>query len=374
MTTILAELQGRTDRMVDDLATIVAIESPSEDLAATARCARAVAELGIDLLGTAPSEMVVDGRTHLHWDFGSDPKVILLGHLDTVWPLGTVARWPFAVSEGIASGPGCFDMKGGVVQLLHAASVLNDRSQIAILLTTDEEIGSPSSRGLIEKVATGARAVLVCEPSADGALKTERKGAARYRMTITGRAAHAGLDPEKGANATHAAALVIVAITALGDADRGTTVTPTLLRSGTAVNTVPAEAILYVDVRARSVAEQERVEAALEALESAIPGTVLNLEREGITPPLERTSSSELFARATRIATDLGMPALREASVGGASDGNFTAAMGVPTLDGLGPVGGGAHAEGEHLVVGAMTERAALVAALADEIAQERHT
>lgn len=371
MRAFVSELRARTDRMLEDLATLVAIDSPSEDVAATARCVRAAAELGRELLGVAPEEVVVDGHTHLRWTFGSEPKVALLGHLDTVWPLGTSERWPFHVKDGIASGPGCFDMKGGVVQLLHAASVVEDRSGLTILLTTDEEIGSPSSRALIESSVAGARAALVCEPSADGALKTERKGASRYRITILGRAAHAGLDPEKGANATHEAAHATMSIAELGDAGQGTTVTPTLLRSGTSVNTVPAQADLFVDVRARSTGEQERVEEALKAMQPVIPGTSLHIERLGMTPPLPRESSAGLFEVASRIAEELGLPALTEAAVGGASDGNFTAAMGVPTLDGLGAVGGGAHAEGEYLVVGDLSARAALVAALATEILEE---
>lgn len=365
---ILAELRTRTLQMIDDLAQVVAVESPSDDTTATAACADTVADLGERLLGSEADPVSADGRTHLTWRFGDRAEVVLIGHLDTVWPVGTLARWPFQIEGDIATGPGCFDMKAGVVQLLHALSVIDDREGVTVLLTTDEEIGSPSSRDLIQRTVTGARAALVLEPSQEGALKTERKGSARYVVKVGGVAAHAGLDPERGANATHEAAHQTITIADLGNAELGTTVTPTVLRAGTSANTVPAEASLYVDVRARTVDEQERVDAALGSLTPVLRDTSVDVERLGMAPPLMHSASEELFAVAERVAEKLGLPPLEEAASGGASDGNFTASIGVPTLDGLGPVGAGAHAEGEHVVVSAMAERAALVAGLILEL------
>lgn len=366
--TRLHELAARTDRMVEDLAALVAVESPTADVAATNRAADLAAVLGQDLLGGAPERVVVDTRTHLRWRFGSGDRVVVIGHLDTVWPLGTTESWPFEVRDAVASGPGTFDMKAGVVQILHALSTLDDLDGIAVLLTTDEETGSATSRALIEETARGARAALVCEGAGDhGALKTARKGVSMYELAIQGRAAHAGVEPEKGVNATVELAHQVLAISALAQSERGTTVTPTVAVSGTTGNTVPSGARLQVDVRALTVAEQQRVDAALRALPPSL-GCQLSWSGGANRPPLERVMAVDLFGIACRVAADLGLAPLAEISVGGGSDGNFTAGIGVPTLDGLGPVGGGAHAEGEHVVVPALAQRAALLAGLVAEL------
>jgi glutamate carboxypeptidase len=359
--------------MVDLLAALVAAESPSDAPAAVAGCARIVADAAVDLIGEKPEEVEIDGRTHLRWRFGTDPtRVVLVGHLDTVWPLGTLARWPFSITDGVATGPGAFDMKAGVVQLLHALARVDDLDGVAVMLTADEEIGSPSSRVLIEETAAGARAALILEPSAGDALKTARKGVSNYQVTVHGRAAHAGLEPEKGANATVEMAFAVLALNALAQPLLGTTVTPTVLRSGTATNVVPAEAVLQVDVRTATPEEQARVDIAVRRLIAAVPGTTIEVVGGPNRPPLAATSSAALFERAQRVAADLGLAPLTSTEVGGGSDGNFTAAIGVPTLDGLGAVGGGAHAEGEHVVLAAMPERVALVAGLVTDLLKER--
>lgn len=364
----LRELERRLPRMVDDLAALVAAESPTADVAATTRAADLAADLGRDLLGAAPERVVVEGRTHLRWRFGAGDRVVVVGHLDTVWPVGTTARWPFELHEEIASGPGTFDMKAGVVQLFHGLATLDDLEGVAVLLTTDEETGSATSRALIEETARGARAALVCEGAGDGgALKTARKGVSMYELAIHGRAAHAGVEPEKGVNASVELAHQVLTITALSAPELGTTVTPTAARSGTTGNTVPGEARLQVDVRADSTAEQQRVDAALRALAPQLDSRLVWSGGPN-RPPLEAVMAAELFTRASSVAQDLGLGPLHEIAVGGGSDGNFTAGVGVPTLDGLGPVGGGAHAEGEHVVVPELARRAALLAGLVADL------
>jgi glutamate carboxypeptidase len=289
-------------------------------------------------------------------------------HVDTVWPIGTTDRWPFAVVGDSATGPGAFDMKAGLVQGLHALSLLPDLTGVRVVITTDEEIGSPTSRGLIEDTSRGARAALVLEPSAAGALKSARKGVSMYQLVVTGRAAHAGLEPEKGVNAGLELAHQLLALEGLADPAAGTTVTPTLLSAGTTTNTVPARATVALDVRAVTEAEQQRVDLALHGLLPALPGAGLELLGGPNRPPLQPSASADLVMRARLLAEELGLPSLRDVAVGGGSDGNFTAGIGVPTLDGLGAVGDGAHAEGEHVVISAMPERAALVAALVQDV------
>lgn len=359
------------DAILDSIRRLVECESPSGDLEAVARSADEVAALGTDLLGTPPERIVVDGVVHLRWRFGSATRVLLLAHHDTVWPLGTLRRLPFRVHDGILTGPGCFDMKTGLAMALHAVASLQDRDGVTLLVTGDEELGSPRSRALIEATATGAEAALVLEASADGgALKRERKGVSLYEILITGRAAHAGLEPEKGVNATVELAHLTLAAAALNDAAAGTSVTPTLAAAGTTTNTVPAGGRLWIDVRARTSAELERVDRALRAHVPLAPGAAIEVRGGLNRPPLEATMSAALYALATTLADRLGLPPLDGVSVGGASDGNFTAGLGVPTLDGLGAVGGGAHAEDEHVVVARIVPRTRLLAGLIAEISR----
>jgi glutamate carboxypeptidase len=354
--------------MLAALRALVEAESPSADPAACLACADVADDLAHALLGVRGERVASGDRIHLRWRFGPRPRVLLVGHLDTVWPLGTLARWPFAVIEERATGPGIFDMKAGVVQLLFAAARVRAREGVAVLLTTDEELGSPTGKPVIEETAAGIEAALVLEPSAGGALKTERKGVGIYRIDVTGKAAHAGLEPEKGANAVVELAHQLLAITALARPEQGTTVTPSLVSAGTAVNTVPAGAVARVDVRTRTLSEAERVDAAFVGLRPVTPGTAVDVEREIGVPPLEHRASARLFDRAQRVAAALGLAPLTEASVGGGSDGNLLAGLGIEVLDGLGAVGGGAHAEGEWIDVEAMVTRSALVAALVEDL------
>ncbi|HVV36989.1 MAG TPA: M20 family metallopeptidase [Acidimicrobiales bacterium] len=355
--------------LLADLEQLVTVESPSADKDACHRCADAVAQLAGRVLGVAPERIVVEGSPHLRWRFGEAPtRVLLVGHFDTVWPLGALAELPFAVNDGVVTGPGCFDMKAGVVMALHALASLDDLDGAALLLNSDEETGSLTSRALIEDTARGARAALVLEPPHQGALKTARKGVGFYRLDIAGRAAHAGLEPEKGANALVALADAVRGITAAADAPKGTTVTPTTASAGTTRNVVPAQAAVEVDVRGQTQAELERVDAALRALQPTVEGTTFAWSGGINRPPLEPSASASLFARAQRLAADLGLQPLRHVAVGGGSDGNFTAGIGVPTLDGLGADGDGAHARTEHVVAATMLDRTRLLAALVQDL------
>lgn len=363
-------MEAALPAIVDDIGTLVRTESPSADLEAVARSASVVAELGERRLGFAPSRITVEGCSHLRWDFGpGPPAVLLLAHHDTVWPLGSLETHPFSVSSGILRGPGCFDMKSGLVLAFHALAALDDPSGVTLLVTGDEEIGSPTSRALIESAAGGCRAALVLEAAADGgALKTARKGTSLYTVTAAGRAAHAGLEPERGVNATVELAHQVHAVAALSDPSSGTTVTPTMLSAGTTINTVPAAGSFTADGRMWSAAEQERVDMAMRSLRPVLAGASLSVSGGPNRPPFPASAAEPLFARAAAVAADLGLGPLSDAAVGGASDGNFTAGLGVPTLDGLGAVGGGAHADSEHVVVAELPARAALVAALVADL------
>ncbi len=354
--------------IVDTIRRLVECESPSDDRAAIARSADLVAEVGTELLGASPERIVVDGAVHLRWSFGETTRVLLLAHHDTVWPTGTLQRLPFGVRDGVITGPGCFDMKTGLAMALHAVAALDDREGITLLVTGDEELGSPRSRALIEQTAHGASAVLVLEASADGgALKSERKGVSLYEMNVFGRAAHAGLEPEKGVNAGVEIAHLTIAAERLTDADAGTSVTPTRSVAGTTTNTVPATATLWIDVRARTSDELERVDAALRGYRPVTPGARVEVGGGFNRPPLEARMSAGLFGLAARIAERLELAPLGQVAVGGASDGNFTAGLGVPTLDGLGAVGGGAHADDEHVRLDQIIPRTRLLTELIAE-------
>jgi glutamate carboxypeptidase len=349
--------------LVDQLERLVMCESPSEDTARTAECAGVVADLAADVLGERPEHVHVQGRTHLLLRSGAARPVLLLAHLDTVWPAGTTAEWPFAVEGDWATGPGVFDMKAGLLQGLHAMRLAGGEG-VDLLVTSDEEIGSPTSRRLIETEAARARAVLVLEPGVEGAPKTARKGVSMYRLLVHGRASHAGLEPELGVNALVELAAQVGAFGELADPARGTTVTPTVARAGTTTNTVPAAAEVALDVRAWTAVEQDRVDAALRSLVPTLPGAALELLGGVNRPPLEEGMSARLMALATRCAAEVGVALPAGRAVGGGSDGNFTAGLGIPTLDGLGAVGSGAHARGERASVSALAERTALLARL----------
>jgi glutamate carboxypeptidase len=372
---LVARLGARLQEMLALLEALVSSESPSSDARLLAATADLLADRGAALLGSAPTRADAAGTPVLSWELpavrSSSPPVVVLAHLDTVWPAGTLQRWPFRVEDDRATGPGVFDMKAGLVQALFALSALLsadvDRPPVQLLVTSDEEVGSPAGRAVIESRARGAAAALVVEASDEGRLKVARKGVSNYDLHVGGRAAHAGLEPEKGVNALVAAAGLVLELQRLAAPELGTTITPTTAVAGTTRNTVPATAVVTVDVRAASMAEQRRVDDALHGLRPT-GGATLTVAGGINRPPLEEQQSAALLAAAQAAAERCGLPPLRTARVGGGSDGNLTAAIGVPTLDGLGAVGAGAHAEGEYALVSSMPERAALLAVLIVEI------
>ncbi|MFE1082234.1 MULTISPECIES: M20 family metallopeptidase [Brevibacterium] len=372
------QAKRRLPDMLADIERVISIETPSHDKAAVAAGARDFAALLGDRLGAEAELLEVDGTAHLRLRFGTGPaRVVLLNHQDTVWPHGTLDRIPFSTEDGILRGPGSFDMLTGAIMSVHATAMVADHlgegglDGLSILVTGDEEIGSVSSSDLIRAEAAEAKAVFVMEASAGGALKLERKGTSNYVLKFTGKASHAGLEPEKGINAGMALALTLPLVADLADAEAGTTVVPTVISAGTTSNTVPAEARVDIDVRARTAAELERVDAQIRELAAKpqVEGSMTEVLGGINRPPFEREQSAALFERATALAGELGLPAPQGVSVGGASDGNFTAGDGIATLDGLGAVGDGAHAEHEHAVIDEIAPRTALLAALiADQL------
>ncbi|MFF1421850.1 M20 family metallopeptidase [Streptomyces sp. NPDC058280] len=359
--------------MLADLKELVVCESFSADHSAVARSAEVVGAQGARLLGAVPETIVIDGVTHLRWTFGT-PRVLLVGHHDTVWPMGSLETHPWSVADGIARGPGVLDMKAGLVQMFHALASLPSPDGVCVLVNGDEEVGSPTSRELIEESARGCAAAFVLEASAnaEGALKTARKGTSRYEVVVHGKAAHAGLEPEKGVNAAVEAAHQVLSIAGLAASmDRAApsvlgvpTITPTLLSAGSTLNTVPALARVSVDVRVPTLAAQDLVDDLIRGLTARTQGARLRVLGGKKRPPMEPASSAELFALASEIASELGQEPLRGIAVGGASDGNYTAGTGCPTLDGIGAVGSGAHADTEHVVVEWMAPRTRLLAQL----------
>jgi glutamate carboxypeptidase len=297
---------------------------------------------------------------------------LLLGHLDTVWPVGTLAEMPFRVEGERAFGPGVFDMKAGIavaLSVLEALAGEPDPPPVTLLLVPDEEVGTQASRELLMHTARRQRQVLVLEPSLNGAAKVARKGTGVFETRFTGRAAHAGLEPENGASALAELARYVPFAEGLGEAAQGTSVSCTVARAGIAANVIPEAAQLSIDARVWSQAEAQRVEGALREYRSADVRVSVAVEGSFDRPPLEPTPESEaLFGRARRIAGELGFE-LAAARVGGASDGNLTAAAGVPTLDGLGPAGGGAHARHEFVSLSDLPRRAVLLARLLAELA-----
>ncbi len=378
--TLRAELEPRRDEMVDLLGELVCIESPSDDRPSLERFAARLQalfrELG-DIERIEPNDPARGPHLRLRvegQDGGQDgggQHAVALCHYDTVWSLGTLQRIPFSVdADGVARGPGCFDMKGGIVVLYCALQALRARGlrpsrRLQVLFTSDEEVGSPTSRPLIEQAADGAAVAYVLEsPLPGGTLKTARKGTGDFVVRITGRAAHAGVEPQKGISATGELAHQILALHALNDYQAGTTVNVGVVHGGSRPNVVAAEAEAHVDIRVETLAEAERLEAAIRGLQPRLPGATLDIEGGLNRPPMERSAAmGVLFERARRTAAAMGVD-LREGSTGGGSDGNFTAALGVPTLDGLGPEGEGAHAAHEYVDTESFPRRVALLAGL----------
>ena len=364
----------RHDAMVAAIRELVEIESPSDSKAAVDRLAEVVAEKFAAFGGAVRIHRANDFGNHLQVDFGgaSDAKpVLLLGHYDTVYPLGTLAKMPCAVDGDKLTGPGVLDMKTGIVLMLSAIEALRAwhgelPRPVSVLLVSDEEVGSDSSRAITESLAKKSGAVLVLEPSygRDGAVKTARKGVGEYEIRVTGKSSHAGLDFEKGVNAILELARQIERVAGFTDLKKGLTVNVGVVNGGSRTNVVPAEARAQVDVRIARIKDGAGIDKkmrGLRAFERKCKVEVLG----GINrPPMERTAGvASLYDRAVEIAGELGWK-LGEAAVGGGSDGNFTTGMGIPTLDGLGAVGDGAHAVHEHIWISELPRRAALVAGL----------
>ena len=348
--------------MLTTLRALVECESPTSDLASAFAVTELAQALADDWLPTPARVEIHSGRPV--WRWGPDqPEILLIGHLDTVWPIGTSSTIPFAINDDRITGPGVFDMKVGVVQGWAAIkeSGITEASGVGMLLTTDEETGSHASRELIAQSIKNAKAVIVLEPSLNGAVKTRRKGTSNYLVRFHGVASHAGLDPERGVNALVAAAELILATQQWGDKELETSVTPTVSASGTTTNTVPDLAEVHVDVRAWNRTEQERVDHLVRAFASTLPVTIRIIG--GIDrPAMESAMSAELFTLASLTNRELGYPDLTECAVGGASDGNLTAAAGIPTIDGMGAVGDGAHADFEWASISAIPHRTELLA------------
>ena len=392
MQELLREARKREGEMVRLLGRFVRCESPSGDKAAVDRFGAMVASewrgrgakvkileqglrgnhLRVEMVAAAKHGF---GRDLVRRDGKSadreDGQILVLGHLDTVYPIGTIAKMPFRVRGGKAWGPGAFDMKGGLVLALAAVDALRAvgaglRRRVVFLWTSDEEIGSETSRRLIESEARRSEAVLVLEPALgrEGRLKTERKGVGGAEIIVTGRAAHAGIEPEKGVNAVHEMALQIARLMKMNDRARGITVQATVVEGGTATNVVPERARAAVDIRFARVADAGRIERGLRGLRPILRGARVEVRVGGMRPPLERSAGVRgLFGVARGLMGEMGL-SIGEAATGGGSDGNFTGALGVPTLDGLGAVGDGAHSLREHVVVRELGVRAALIAGL----------
>jgi glutamate carboxypeptidase len=374
---LLSYCDGQAPWLRETVEALVRLESPSTDKPAVDRCgmelARRLTAIGG---GVAPLRQTARGD-HLRVEFpGGVRQVLLLGHFDTVWNLGTIQDMPLVERDGRLHGPGIFDMKSGIGVAMLAMRALAEWRPAAIptvvmLWTTDEEIGSETSRTAIEEEARRSAAVLVLEPSLPGgAAKTSRKGVGEFDVRVRGISAHAGLDPGKGASAIHELARQILAIEALQDLERGISLNAGVISGGTRTNVVADEARAAVDVRVQTMADAARIEEAVRALKPQRTGTSVEISGGVSRPPLERTPAVQrLYEEAKTLAAGLGRE-LGEGAAGGASDGNFTAALGVPTLDGLGPAGDGAHARHEHVLLADLPWRAALVAALVGRLGE----
>ena len=373
---LAALFDARRGSMLQDLEALVVRESPSGEASLVSAVARWVAER-LEKSGITASRVpCADRGDALRVRLGPERGgALLLGHIDTVWPAGTLAEIPFRIEEGVARGPGVFDMKGGVtvaIAVLEAIARgdLKIAEGVTLFLTPDEEVGSRASRDLLVGEALNRDRVFVLEPSGDGgAAKIARKGTGLVTARFTGVASHAGLEPEKGASALLEMSRFALFADALQDLPSGTSVVPTVAASGTTTNVVPEHATLSVDFRLWSEAEGQRVLAGLNAYRPANGRVAVTIEGGVNRPPMEATQASlALYRRAAALAETLGfsLPGVR---VGGASDGNLTASAGVPTLDGLGPSGAGAHARTEHLLVDDLPRRAALLAALLEDAA-----
>jgi glutamate carboxypeptidase len=368
-------LKPRLPEMLETLERLVRTESPSSEKAAADSCGAIVAEEWRKRGARIERIQQKHRGDHLRVTWSPEKsrpsgQLLVLGHFDTVYSCGTLAKMPFRIAGGKAYGPGTFDMKCGLVHAMFAFDALQQAKaplahRLVFLWNSDEEIGSDSSRKLIEAEARRSDAVFVLEPSLGqkGLLKTARKGVGEAEIIVHGRASHAGLAPEEGINAVYELAHQLIRAQALNDQRRGVTVNADVIDGGTRVNVIAERARAVLDLRALTVADMRRVERKLHALRPVLRGARLEIRGGFNRAPLERKQSGALFARAKSLAAQIGFQ-LGEATAGGGSDGNLTAALGIPTLDGLGAVGDGAHSAHEHVIVKTMPQRAALLASL----------
>jgi len=372
---LYASLRKRLPQMLDVLRELVRLESPSLEKAPADRCCGFLADQWLLRGGIVHILKREERGDHLRvvWPPNTNRatgQLLVLGHYDTVYPTGTLTSMPFRISGGKAYGPGTFDMKAGIVQALFAFEALQElkipvTKNIVFLWTSDEEIGSKSSRSMIETEAKRSDAVFVLEPSIGprGLLKTSRKGVGEAELIVHGRAAHAGLSPEKGINAIHELAAQIARIERWNNLRRGVTINADIVHGGSRTNVIAEHAQATLDMRAWRASDMRSLESRLYSLKPVHRGAKLHITGGFDRPPLERKHSATLFTRAKFLARQIGF-SLGETAAGGGSDGNYTAALGIPTLDGLGAVGDGAHAKTEHIIAKAMPQRAALLAAL----------
>src|SRR5260370_34772047 len=372
---LLRLLKLQLPQMLATLRRFVEAESPSLEKAAVDRCCSVIAREWTKH-GTRVERMAQKQRgdilriTHAPSKSRPSGQLLVLGHYDTVYSSGTLQKIPFRVSAGKAYGPGVFDMKAGIVQALFALQALQQAEiplskRVVFLWTSDEEIGSEASRRLLEAEARRSDAVFVLEPSFGprGLLKTSRRGVGKAELIVHGRASHAGLAPQEGINAIHELARQLARIEKWNDLRRGITINAGIIECGTRTNVIPERARVAVDLRALRVSDMRSLEGRLRDLRPLQSGARLEITGGFDRPPLEHRMSASLFARAQLIAKQMNL-SLGECTAGGGSDGNFTAALGIPTLDGLGAAGDGAHSLGEHVLVNTMPQRAALLAAL----------
>jgi glutamate carboxypeptidase len=376
MKSLLSRLRAQEPEMVASLRQLVELESPSHDKAALDTLGRHLAAEFRRIGGRTRIHSQKHAGDHLQVDLpGAGKPILILGHMDTVWNLGTLASMPFRVAKGRAFGPGSFDMKAGIVQAIYAIKALQELGgrlprAITVLLVSDEEIGSHSSRPITEALAKKSAAVLVLEPSQGprGALKTSRKGVGAYHVKVEGREAHSGLDSDKGASAILELARQLLVIEKFTDHKRRITVNPGVVRGGTRTNVVAGQATAEVDARVSQSKDSAYLDKKFRSLKPFDKRCRVETTGGIGRPPMERSKMGvALFTLARRLAKELGWE-IEEASVGGGSDGNFTAALGIPTLDGLGAVGEGAHARHESVVIAEMPRRAALLARLIESI------
>lgn len=383
---LLTWCQAELAWQVSTIEALARIESPSHDKAAVDRCGAELARR-LQEIGGKVTLIPSDVGDHVRAEFGGGDtpggadapddreQVLLLGHFDTVWPIGTLERMPIVQKDGRLHGPGTFDMKAGIsIAMLAARALLAIAPRLPIrvvmLWTTDEEVGSRTGRPLLEAEARRSKAVFVLEPSLPGgAVKTSRKGVGEFTLEVGGVAAHAGIDPGKGVSAVHELAQMVNALAPLNDLARGTSVNVGVFEGGTRSNVIAERARAIVDVRVPSADERRRVDAFVRALQPKNPRATLAISGGIDRPPLERTDAVvRLYELAREVAKGLGQE-LAEGGTGGGSDGNFTAAIGVPTLDGLGAIGDGAHAVHEHVDIASLSWRTALVAGLIARLA-----